>query len=310
MMSLTLLCYIIFSIHPFVSSQSIENCPLLGPVFPSAKDLAHSEAIYAASKTFPAVLLGALKNGLLDNQTTSFSINVFSSATNQTLFDYHYAAPGLDGSLTKGYLNSNTIYRVGSLSKLFTVYTLLVTAGFDDFDSPITKFVPSLVQNADSSSEQDTLDKIRWSEVTIRTLASHLAGIPREYNVLDLLTEGLPIEKLGLPTLNGSETLTCGLGLQPGLKPCSREVWLKGLAVQNPFISTFNTPVYSNAGYSLLGIALENIANESYANVLDAALVRPLGLSSTSVLAPLNTSNSIIIPGDPYWPLAIGDETP
>ncbi|KEF62918.1 uncharacterized protein A1O9_00892 [Exophiala aquamarina CBS 119918] len=97
-------------------AQKSNNCPLLGPVFPAPTDPIASKAIQAAADSFPDLLKEALGAGLLDNQTTSFSINVFSA--NHTLFEYHYAAPGLNGSLAAGLLNNQTIYRVGSLSKL------------------------------------------------------------------------------------------------------------------------------------------------------------------------------------------------
>lgn len=298
--------YFIF-LCSYVSAQSTKNCPLLGPVFPPAKSAVSSKAVIAATNAFPDILRDALRKGLLDNETTSFSINVFSATTNQSLFEFHHAAPGLNGSLTKGILNADTVYRVGSVSKLFTVYSLLVSSGFAHFNEPITTYIPLLAQNA---TKQDILDQIQWSDITIGALASHLAGVPRDYAVLDITTEGLPLSKLGLPKLKGSEIPPCGLGLQPDLRPCSREQWLKGISTRRHAItSTFNTPIYSNAGFALLGMALENIANTSYAKVLQATLLEPLKLSSTTVVAPGNSSNSLIVPGDPFWPAPLGDET-
>lgn len=57
----------------------------------------------SARASFEEVLSKALSSGVLDHDTTSFSINVFSASNNnQSLFNYHYAAPCLNGSLTEG----------------------------------------------------------------------------------------------------------------------------------------------------------------------------------------------------------------
>lgn len=158
------------------TAQTDKNALLRGPVFPTPSHPDSSKAIQAAREAFPKVLDEALSTGLLDNSTTSFSINVFSASDNKTLFSYHFEAPGLNGSLPSGHLNDDTIYRIGSLSKLFTVYTLLAKTGFTDFNQPITKYIPELAA-ADTNS---TLNEAQWSDITVEALASQLAGITRD----------------------------------------------------------------------------------------------------------------------------------
>lgn len=154
--------------------QKTENCPLLGPVFPAPTEWKSSSAIKAAIQTFPKLLEEALGAGLLDNKTTSFSINVFSS--NETIYESHFAAPGLNGSLAAGSLNNETIYRVGSLSKLWSMYTFLLSAPGNQLDQPITKFIPELV----NASSENLGDGIEWDDITIRSLAGHLSGLGRD----------------------------------------------------------------------------------------------------------------------------------
>jgi CubicO group peptidase (beta-lactamase class C family) len=166
------------------SGQVTANCPLLGPVFPAPTAPATASAVNEAQASFAGYLNGLLGQGTtefgpLDNLTTSFSINIFSSHDNNSLFSYQYAAPGLNGSLTSGHLDDNTMYRVGSLSKLLTVYTILAEVGDTNLDDPVTKYVPELAAAA-AATGQNTLNSIRWSEVTIRALASHMSGIPRD----------------------------------------------------------------------------------------------------------------------------------
>lgn len=154
--------------------QKTENCPLLGSVFPAPTEWKSSSAIKAAIQTFPKLLEEALDAGLLDNKTTSFSVNIFSA--NETIYESHFAAPGLNGSLAAGSLNNETIYRVGSLSKLWSMYTFLLSAPGNQLDQPITKFIPELV----NASSENLGDGIEWDDITIRSLAGHLSGLGRD----------------------------------------------------------------------------------------------------------------------------------
>lgn len=81
--------------------------------------------------------------GPFDNATTSFSASVFSLKTGKSIFEYHFEAPQLNGSYTKGKLTENTIYRTGSLGKLMTIYTWLVDIGDSIYTDSITKYIVS-----------------------------------------------------------------------------------------------------------------------------------------------------------------------
>jgi hypothetical protein len=166
------------------NSQVTTNCPLLGPVFPAPTAPATAHAVRKAQSTFPGHLNDLLRTGNtdfgpLDNQTTSFSINVFSAHDNSSLFSYHHAAPGLNGSLTSGRLDDNTMYRIGSLSKLLTVYTILAEVGDANLDAPVTKLVPELAAAAAAAGQND-VENIKWDEITMWALGSHLSGLPRD----------------------------------------------------------------------------------------------------------------------------------
>lgn len=171
---------LIFAVFSF--AQSSPNCPLLGPVFPPPN--VQSKPVQQLRENFYALLEDSLQNGTtaygpLDANTTSFYVTVFSEE--DTLFDYGYAAPSLNGSLTSGNLDRNTIFRIGSLSKLLTVYTLLAEVGFKYVNDPITKWVPELstVAAAEACNE-NPVSNVAWNEVTVGALASHMAGINRD----------------------------------------------------------------------------------------------------------------------------------
>lgn len=123
---------------------------LIGPIYlPPANSSSQefSDAKTEASNAITEALeAGFSQYGFVDAQTTSFSVAVFSATTNDTLFEYNFEAPGLNGSLTRGNLTENTIYRTGSLGKLFVVYAFLVDIGDGVFLDSVTKYLVSLEQ--------------------------------------------------------------------------------------------------------------------------------------------------------------------
>lgn len=156
-------------------AQDNQNCPILGPNFPAASDPLSSKAVNDAQESFPKIIEEALSSGLLDNKTTSFSITVFSASDNSTLYTQHFSAPGDGKAPTSGKLDDDTVYRIGSVSKLVTAYALLVKNGMLDFNEPVLKYLPEL-----SYASGDDVDTTPWHDVTVGALASHMAGIARD----------------------------------------------------------------------------------------------------------------------------------
>lgn len=106
--------------------------------FPAPSNLSSGSAINAATKpaidAIQAALLNAMVYGQLDSKAASSTIDVYSTHENDSIFIYHYSAPTLaHPTESVAQVDSNTIYRIGSVSKLLTVYTYLATA--DDVSS-------------------------------------------------------------------------------------------------------------------------------------------------------------------------------
>jgi hypothetical protein len=120
---------------------------LLGPVYlPATNGSSHffrEAKRQAYDEIQTAIKTGHSKYGKIDNEETSFSVQVFSTLNNETLFDFHFEAPKLNGSYTKGKLSDQTVYRTGSLGKLMAVYAILVDIGDHVFLDPVTKYVVS-----------------------------------------------------------------------------------------------------------------------------------------------------------------------
>jgi CubicO group peptidase (beta-lactamase class C family) len=149
-----------------------EECPILGPVLHSGFDLAKFKVIQDAKSNFPATIESILSAGIINETHTSFAINVFSTATNESLYSYYHAAEALNDTLSTGKLDDGTVFRTGSVSKLFTAYALLANSGFDVVNRPVTDILPELAGN----NRSEPTERIIWEDVTVGALLSHQAG--------------------------------------------------------------------------------------------------------------------------------------
>lgn len=96
---------------------------------------------------------------------TSFSLEISSSK--DTLYTKYHTDESLGGSS----IDSSSVYRIASGTKLFTALGILKqeALGNLNLDDEVTEYLPSL----DSGSS-----KISWKGITIRSLLSHAGGLP------------------------------------------------------------------------------------------------------------------------------------
>ncbi|KAB2577880.1 Beta-lactamase-related protein [Lasiodiplodia theobromae] len=306
----------------FVAGATTQNCPLAGQLFPPPTNPESSAALSAAHASLTSQLDAALTSGAvlplnITINDTFFSIGVFSA--DATLFDYHYAVPGQENATAEGKVDSDTVYRIGSISKLLTVYTLLVERGDVDWNQPITKFIPELSDSTDDDDE-DELGKVRWEDITVGALASQMAGIARDYAWPDHATNFTEVPLLkSLLGVNSSaiqpdDIAPCALPVQGAteLTLCTREEFFHGLNKLGPYFPAFESPVYSNAGFRLLGHVIENITGEAFHETFQRNLIDSLQLNSTSITAPEDETHAVI-PGNKLsaqWGISLGDEDP
>jgi CubicO group peptidase (beta-lactamase class C family) len=155
---------------PAVLSLPSEECLILGPSFPSGFDITTTEAFLNATSNFPDQIEALFESGTLNRTHASFTIDVYSTATNASIYSYTHDASGLSEYLTAGVLNEGTIFRIGSVSKLYTVYAIIAHSGIEVFDHPVTQYLPELAGNTQS-------DGIVRENITVGSLASHQGGI-------------------------------------------------------------------------------------------------------------------------------------
>ena len=149
-----------------------DEVPLIGPSFISNFDPSGSVAIRNARSELPGLVDNLFKTNVLNRTDLAISIDIFSAATNDSLYRYTHVGENSKKSLTAGTLNDKTISRTGSVTKLFTVYAILAKAGIEVFSHPVTKYLPELGGNSSS----DALERIRFEDITVGALASQQAG--------------------------------------------------------------------------------------------------------------------------------------
>jgi CubicO group peptidase (beta-lactamase class C family)/D-alanyl-D-alanine dipeptidase len=140
---------------------------------------------------------------------------------------------------------AETVYRVGSVSKLFTDLTVmkLVEQGKLDLDLPVTTYLPSF-----------TPKNPFGGAITLRHLMAHRAGLVRESPIGNYFDATSPSLAETVQSLNTTE-----LVYAPGTRT-----------------------KYSNAGIAVVGRVVEAVTDVSFPNAVQHMLIEPLGLSETA----------------------------
>ncbi|WGI18011.1 serine hydrolase domain-containing protein [Methanonatronarchaeum sp. AMET-Sl] len=142
-------------------------------------------------------------------------------------------------------VDSDTLFRVQSISKSLTAWGVLslVEQGLVDLDSSIERYITSLEL---SESEWG------WSQVTVRRLLSHSAGLPTV--VYD--NYGLDEE---VPSLR---EVVLGVGDMPSVSPVEEVGGFK----------------YSNPGFLLLEVLIEDVTGRDFKEFMKTEILVPLGM--------------------------------
>ncbi|OBT72821.1 hypothetical protein VF21_08313 [Pseudogymnoascus sp. 05NY08] len=266
-------------------------CLLIGPDVPIPKAVSSTSAFKDGIVSMKKAIADAISSGVtsygdMDASATSFSLEIYSLHEEEPLFTYHYDAPRLADS-TDGVkkIDSDSIYRLGSISKLLTVYTFLATVGDVSFNEPITKYIPELAEYAAEHTGDDEIDFMDWDSVTIGSLTSQLSGMPAQLagspGTDEALKAGFP-PGVPLPVYDPiPENITDTKCPNPYGVPCDRAGILGSINFQHPALAPSWGPSYSNTAYTLLAFALETMTNGSFPDLLTSEVIDPLGLKST-----------------------------
>ena len=149
--------------------------------------------------------------------------------------------------------DADTIYRIGSITKVFTATAAmqLAEAGKLSIDQPVSAVLPGFSMRSRFSGTEP---------VTPRLLMTHHSGLPS-----DILHGFTQLHPASLAE-TAEQLKDTYLAYRPG------QLWS-----------------YSNVGFSLLGRIVEVASGQPYAKQLEAALFRPLGMERTWISSELST---------------------
>ncbi|MGH0589399.1 serine hydrolase domain-containing protein [Bacillus mycoides] len=171
---------------------------------------------------------------------------------------WSYAA-GVANLSSKKPMKTDFRFRIGSVTKTFTATVVLQLAEENslNLDDSIEKWLPGVIQGNGYDDKQ----------ITIRQLLNHTSGIAeytrsKGFNLMDTKK-----------SYRAEELVKMGISMPPDFAP--GKSWS-----------------YSNTGYVLLGILIEKVTGNSYAEEIENRIIEPLELSNTFL-----PGNSSVIPG-------------
>ncbi|KAM3496898.1 hypothetical protein MY10362_009731 [Beauveria mimosiformis] len=283
---------------------------LLGPAFAAPTRLAAEPSMRAAAANVTALLgelfrTGTSPWGSLHANDTALSVQVLSVDGAQ-IVDYHYTPGNLNVSAgSAARVGADTVYRVGSISKLFTAYALLVNQGRRWWDKPVSEILSELEGQWEEPGDGA---QTRWGEVTVGALASQMGGVSAGYSTQDMASIPMFGAAVGLPRLQPDEIPKCSNdATQP---TCTREQFFRGYLKQHAVQAPYTTAIYSNAGYHLLGYVVEALTNLSFADALQRTVLDPLSLKHSGATLPAKKGMGVIPQGESGWDLPMGDDVP
>ncbi|KAJ5086370.1 alkaline D-peptidase [Penicillium alfredii] len=297
---------------------------LQGPVYPAPRDLSSRSSLVAATwKNVTTALEQTFKGGGLGEETavllkhTTFSAGMFSLHDRgaQSLQYHHTAASSLNGSVGVKKVDADSIYRIASVSKLFTVYAGMIELDEKDWDRPLTDIFPPFKQFVEKAAKGfDPVHDVQWDKITVGDIAAHIGGLPRGGIPFDgdLLVQAVQSHSIpkrwGLPSLN----LTKELARYPcaeyeDMEKCTALQYAQGTAANPPVYAPGTSPIYSNNGFILLGHTLSKLSGKSLDDLYHDTIFKPLGLKDTLSNAPTDPAvlKRSVVAGDPAASFAI-----
>ncbi|KAI0004412.1 beta-lactamase/transpeptidase-like protein [Xylariaceae sp. FL0662B] len=238
------------------------------------------------------------------NPTAHESVHSASIHENGPLLESHHT-PSMFNKTGPTTIASQTVYRPGSISRIFAVLALIQQSHVR-MDDSITEYVPALLQLMGETPEVNDISTVKWEEVTIGVLVSHMSGIGMDL-VNDLSSIPIDGTQFGSPKLDDSSKNRCAGVL--GLPPCNRTQSFRDFGKRHPVYAPFTSPVYSNVASVILGFAVEAITNMTYNNYVKQSILEPLSMTNTTIFnGPENNAWRFVPVNETWWGAPLGYE--
>lgn len=195
-------------------------------------------SITAFAEDIEADIDSLVSNHFSEGHSPALSIKVVFKG--ETLYENNLGYIDLEHSLKP---DSDSVYRVGSVTKEFTAASILqlVNQSKLKLDDPVNQYLP--------------YQSDRWKDITVRNLLNHSSGIPN-YTAMEIFGEKA--------TQDLSHQQLVDLFIDKDLEFSPGDQWK-----------------YSNSGYYLLGLIIESVSGESYENYLQKNIFDKLSLRDT-----------------------------
>jgi CubicO group peptidase (beta-lactamase class C family) len=296
------LIYMIFFLTFWLFQSVLSQCYDPSPAFPIPSWGEGGRSLTSTLKNIEEKIAAVVAEER--HNACSFSIELTSRT--QTLWSHFYTArqrnesrPGTD------HVDGHSIYRISAVTKVFTVLGVMYqhAAGNLSLDDAISKYIPKLNDGA-----------LSWSHITLRTLASQLSGIPREFAHSDMINQFDDPTSVGLPPPAATRKMNVpACDEYKDYLPCKRSDLLRTLKGLKPVFAPNEKSTYSNVAYELLGLAIENATGKHFEPYLDSAIFKPLKMSSTTISTPKSEKHAVLpiwSKGDNYWGIDEGVQSP
>jgi CubicO group peptidase (beta-lactamase class C family) len=160
----------------------------------------------------------------------------------------HIGVTGVRNTATGDKVDTNTVFRIASMTKSFTALSILKLRdeGKLSLEDPAEKYVPELRQLRYPTTDSP--------KITVRHLLSHSAGFPEDnpwgdQQLADTDEQMAAMMRQGIPF-----STSPGTGYE-----------------------------YSNYGFAILGRIVANVSGMPYARYVRTQILRPLGMTSTTL---------------------------
>lgn len=298
-------------------ATSLVSADFLGPRYVQPVDLSSDKsAVSAAWKNATASLEKTLKsaNSTLGIQNVTFSLGLFSlNDPSASKLQFHYTSPEIAASTGTKKVDGDSIYKVASITKVFTVLAGLLNLKPTDWDRSVADIFPTLGDYAKKNAN-DPISTIQWNEVTLNNLASHQAGLPASPLISDLaVTLALTGQD---PTLGGFPLVNLSSPRLVDALPALAKFLEEGTFNNDNFIPTIKAllpnfepwtqPVYSNNGFILLTTALANVTGKPLSTLSKESILDPLQLKSSFYKVPESLSPRSVIVSRDEWLASAG----
>lgn len=214
------------------------GCAMSTPTQAYAASSPQAERYSALRRQMSALITRGMKK----HQVTGMSVALLDGGELVWAQGYGYADKD-----ARRLADAQTIYKVGSITKVFTGTAImqLVEQGRLDLDAPIQRYIPELKVRYRTPTEQ---------AITLRRIMSHTSGLPVDHMQGMFNRHPEPYAR-AIDYLNGSYA-----AYAPGT------------------IAT-----YSNLGTDLLGVVIERVSGEPYADYMQRHILAPAGMQHSTL---------------------------